>query len=213
MKRTDLLVEKRNTRFDTPCGRRLVGAQAIGEMQVLDPPHRLDVEGVLVGRRVEVQIPAKDLVTTFTAQDHLDAQGLDLAAEQKHRGRGPDRGDVVRLEVVDDVRQRVQAVLDREGEVVMLRPQELGHLERGLGVGRVGQPDREGVQLLQRLHRGQLVVVVDSHQRVLAGLVQGVHRVDRLDPVDAVRDAVDAVDAIGVLGSSVSDLLDLARRD
>lgn len=80
----ELLVEERNAGFDTPCRGGLVGAQAVGQVQVLDPTHGLLVEGLLVGRVVEVEVATEGLVRALARKDHLDTHGLDLAGEQEH---------------------------------------------------------------------------------------------------------------------------------
>ena len=52
-------------------------------------------------------LTAQYLVATFTTQHHLDTHGLDFSAEQVHRRAGTDRRNIVRLEVVDHIRDRV----------------------------------------------------------------------------------------------------------
>ena len=110
-------------------------------MEVLDTLDTLLVESSLVRRVVEVQVPSEDLVTALTTEHHLDAHSLDLAREQVHGRRGADGGDIVRLQVVDDIRQSVKTLVDGEGHDVMLGTQELGHLEGSLVVGRARQTD------------------------------------------------------------------------
>lgn len=61
----------------------------------------------------------KDLVTSFTAQDHLDTGGLDLTTEQVHRDTRTNSCNVISLEVIDDFRNRVQTFLDREDVFVV----------------------------------------------------------------------------------------------
>ena len=69
---------------------------------------------------VEVKVAAEDLVAALAGEHHLDAHGLDLARQQVHGRRGADRGDVEALEVVDDVRQGVEAFLDGEVDLVVV---------------------------------------------------------------------------------------------
>lgn len=52
------------------------------------------------------------------------------------------------LQVPDEVLQRIQALLHREGELVVDGPQELGHAPRRYQVRRSAQPDTERVQLV-----------------------------------------------------------------
>ena len=97
--------------------------------------------------RRQVLLRKGDLVAALAGEDHLDAHGLDLAAEEVH-GRARAHGrDVERLEVVDDLGDRVEALLDGEDVLVVHRAEELGRLARGEQVRRVLEPDRERVQL------------------------------------------------------------------
>mgnify|MGYP000517877749 CR=1 FL=1 len=64
---------------------RLVGAQAVVEMQLGELAHRLFVEGAGVGRLVEVEVTPEHLVGTFAAEHHLDAHALDDPRQQVHR--------------------------------------------------------------------------------------------------------------------------------
>jgi hypothetical protein len=99
-------------------------------VQVGHLAHALLVQLGAVRRLVEVQVARQRLVGALAAHDHLDAHRLDLAREKEHRGARADGGDVVRLEVVDDVRDGVDALLHREGEAVVLGADEVGHLMR-----------------------------------------------------------------------------------
>jgi hypothetical protein len=49
-------------------------------VQVLDPLDTLLVEDLRGRRSVEVEVSSKDLVGSFTGEDHLDTTGLDLSA-------------------------------------------------------------------------------------------------------------------------------------
>ena len=57
------------------------------------------------------------------------------------------------LEVPDEVLERVQALLHREGELVVDGPQELGHTPRCYKVRRPAQADAERVQLVLKVVR------------------------------------------------------------
>ena len=72
---------------------------------------RLLVQRRLVGRLVEVEVPPEDLVAALARQHHLHAQGLDLATHEEHRGGRADGGNIVSLDVVDDVRDGVDSLL------------------------------------------------------------------------------------------------------
>jgi len=54
-----------------------------------------------------MQQTSKDLVAPFSAQNHLHAHGLYFATQQIHRGACSDSGDIVGLEVVNDLRNGV----------------------------------------------------------------------------------------------------------
>jgi len=49
----------------------------------------------------------KNFVTSFTTQNHLDTSGLDLTTEEVHWDTRTNGCDVIRLEVMDDIRNRV----------------------------------------------------------------------------------------------------------
>lgn len=169
-----LLVQERHTSLETPSGSRLVGTQAVSQVQVLDTAHRLLVESLLVWGSMEVQVSTKDLVATLTTEDHLDTHGLDLARKEVHGSRGTDRGNIVGLQVVDDIGESVEAVLDGEGHDVVLGSEELGNLEGGLVVRRAGQTNGEGVELGEVGHCREIVVVVDSDETLaLVGVLLG----------------------------------------
>jgi hypothetical protein len=71
------------------------------------------VELLLVGREVEVEVAAQELVGALPREHHLDAQRLDLARHQEHGRAGPDRRHVVGLVVIYHLLDRVDPVLGR----------------------------------------------------------------------------------------------------
>lgn len=127
------------------------------------------MEGLLVRCSVEVKVTSKDLIRTLARQHHLDAHRLDLAGEQEHRCGGANRGDVVGLEVEDNVGKGVESLLDGECEVVVLGAEELGDLSGGLGVWSAWKTDGEGVKLGEDWDGGELVLVVDTGKFLLLG--------------------------------------------
>lgn len=139
----EFLVEERNTGLKTPCGGGLVGTEAVSQVQVLDTADSLLVELLLVRSSVEVKVATEDLVGTLTTQNHLDTHGLDLTGEQVHGSRGTNGGHIVGLEVVDHVREGIEAVLNSEGEGVVLGAEELGNLKGSRGIGGTGKTDGE----------------------------------------------------------------------
>ena len=50
-----------------------------------------------------------------------------IPGKEEHGGGGPYGGDVKGLQMVDDVGQDVDALLHREGEGVVARPDVVGH--------------------------------------------------------------------------------------
>ena len=115
-------------------------------MQRIDLAHGLIVEGPGRRRLVKVEISPEDFVGTLARKHHLHAHRLDAPRHQVHRRRGADGGDVIGLDVADDVGQRVEALLHRELELVMAGTQRLGDDARRGQVRRAFQPDREGMQ-------------------------------------------------------------------
>ena len=102
----------RQGRTRTPCDRTAGGAPADATRAYLAAG--LLVELLLVGREVEVEVAAQELVGALPREHHLDAQRLDLARHQKHGRAGPDRRHVVGLVVVDHLLDRVDPVLGRK---------------------------------------------------------------------------------------------------
>src|SRR5690606_11635340 len=88
--------------------------------------------------------------------------------------RSTNSGDVVGLEVVDDIRQSVEAVLDGEGHNVMAGPEELGDLDSSLVVGSSGEADGEAVELGEVGGGREVVVVVDADEALATVSVGGV---------------------------------------
>lgn len=78
------------------------------------------MELFLVGGEVEVEVTAEELVGAFTGQHHLNPERLDLARHQEHRRAGPYRRHVVRLVVVDDLLDRVDAILRKAKYFIFL---------------------------------------------------------------------------------------------
>ena len=97
-----------------------------------------------VGRLVEVEVAREDLVRALPAQHHLAARGLEPPGQQEHGGGGAHGRDVEGLEVVDDVRDGVEALLGGEGEAVVAGADVLGHLLRSGYVRAALEADAEG---------------------------------------------------------------------
>ena len=93
--------------------------QAVVQVQFAQFAHGLFVEGACIGRFVEIEVTAEKLVGSFAGKDHFDTHRLDYAGEQVHRRRSPHGGHIVGLEVIDDIPQRIQALLDRVVDFVV----------------------------------------------------------------------------------------------
>merc|ERR1711977_473842 len=104
---------------------------------------------------MEVQVPSKDLITSLTTHHHLHTHCLDLSREQEHRGRSTDSRHIKCLQVIDNIRQGVQALLDSESHVVVLGSEELRDLLCRLGIRGVGKTNRERVELWKICHGRQ----------------------------------------------------------
>ena len=105
-----LFVEERNTDFEAVGHGGLIRAEAVVEGEVAHLAHTLLVELGSVGRLVEVEVAGQSLVSTLSRHDHLNTHGLDLARKEEHRRSRADGGDVVRLEMVNHVRNGVDAL-------------------------------------------------------------------------------------------------------
>ena len=90
---------------------------------------------------------SEDLVAALATEHHLDTHGFDFPAEEIHRGTRADSRDIVCLEVVDDIRDSIQALLHREGVLVVDGTKEVRCFARREQIWRVLQTDRERVQL------------------------------------------------------------------
>ncbi len=163
----ELLVEEGHATLHPPGGHRLVGAQAVIEVQGGELAHVLFVELFSVGRLVEVEVATEQLVGTFAGEHHLDPHRLDVAGHQIHRGGGADGGDVIGLEVIDDVAQSIQTLLHGEVDLVVDGAEVISHLAGGGEIRRPFQTDGEGVQL--RPPGFALAIVLDAARRIELG--------------------------------------------
>ena len=143
----ELLVEERHAPLDTPCRERLVGAQAVVEVQLTDLAHGFLVEGTGVGRLVEIEVAAENLVGTLAREHHLDAHRLDDARQQVHRRRGAYGRHVVGLDIIDHVAHGIQPFLYGVVDFVVYGADMVGDLACRRQVGRPFQPDGERVEL------------------------------------------------------------------
>mmetsp|Transcript_19641 Transcript_19641/g.45024 ORF Transcript_19641/g.45024 Transcript_19641/m.45024 type:complete len:533 (+) Transcript_19641:351-1949(+) len=133
-----VLVEEGHPSLHAPRHCRLVCAQAVELVKVVELAHALLVQLLAGGRLVEVEVPPKLLVGPLSRDDHLDSERLDLAGQDEHGGPRADRRHVVGLEVVDHVLDGVDSLLHSEVELVVVGAELLGD---GARVGQVGRPD------------------------------------------------------------------------
>ena len=97
-------------------------------MKVFNAANTLLVEGFCVGSFVEIEISSENLITTLSAQHHLDTHCLDLPTQQVHRGTCTHGGHIVGFKVVDDIGNSVQALLHCEDILVVYGAEIVGDL-------------------------------------------------------------------------------------
>lgn len=68
---------------------------------------------------IEDRQTPKDFVAPFPAQNHLNTHSLDLPAQQIHRCTRPDRRNIVGLEMINDIGDRIQTLLNGEDVFVV----------------------------------------------------------------------------------------------
>ena len=92
----------------------------------------------------------KDLVGTFTREDHLDSHSLDLSGQEVHGSGSSDGGDVESLQVVNDFFNGVKTFLKSKGVFVVDCSEEIGSFSSGDQIGCTWKTDCERVQLRPR---------------------------------------------------------------
>lgn len=116
-------------------------------VQLTDLAHGFLVEGTGVGRLVEIEVAAENLVGTLAREHHLDAHRLDDARQQVHRRRGAYGRHVVGLDIIDHVAHGIQPLLYGVVDFVVYGADMVGDLACRRQVGRPFQPDGERVEL------------------------------------------------------------------
>lgn len=86
----------------------------------------------------DIQHTTKDLVGSFTRQDHLDSHSLDLSGQEVHGGRSSNGGDVEGLEVVNDLLNSIKTFLEGKGVFVVDCAQEIGSFSGSDQIGCTG---------------------------------------------------------------------------
>ena len=88
-------------------------------------------------------ITSKYLVAALATQDHLDAHGLDLAAEEIHRRACSHGGHVIGFQMVYYVWDGVQAFLNGEYVFMVHSAQIVSRFPSGEEIGGMLQADRK----------------------------------------------------------------------
>mmetsp|Transcript_113210 Transcript_113210/g.283432 ORF Transcript_113210/g.283432 Transcript_113210/m.283432 type:complete len:290 (-) Transcript_113210:1268-2137(-) len=156
------LVQERHAGLQTEGVRCLIGAETIIRVQSGQLPFELLMELIRIRSLVEVEVAPEDFIRTLSAQNHLHPQGLDLPRQEIHRHAGTNGRHIVCLQVVDHIPHRVDALLHREGELMMDRAQVLGDLPRCLQIRRAVESDAEGMQIVR--HHGARASLVLGHK-------------------------------------------------
>ena len=104
-------------------------------MQVLDALYAFLVESLLIWRSVEIEITAENLIATFATQHHLYSHRFNLPTEEVHWGAGSHSRHVIRLEVVDNIRNGVKPFLYGEHVFVVVGPEVVCRLASREEVG------------------------------------------------------------------------------
>ena len=97
-------------------------------MKVLNAFYTFLVESLLVRSGMEIQITTKDLITSFTTENHFDSHSLYFPTEEVHRGTCSNGGYIVGFKVVDDIGNSVQALLHCEDILVVYGAEIVGDL-------------------------------------------------------------------------------------
>mmetsp|Transcript_139160 Transcript_139160/g.197051 ORF Transcript_139160/g.197051 Transcript_139160/m.197051 type:complete len:291 (-) Transcript_139160:851-1723(-) len=124
----ELPVQEGYSSLDAPCHHRLVGSQAVVQVQLRDLSAVLGMELFSVRCFVEVEVSSKNLVRALTTEDHFHARSPDPASHEVHWCGCTHSGDVEGLQMVNHIRQCVQGFLDCEDVLVMHRPEEGSNL-------------------------------------------------------------------------------------
>ena len=93
---------------------------------------------------VKIQVAAEKLVCTLARQHHFEAQLADSLGQQVGRYRSTNL--LIAFQVAHHTRHCGQGFLAREGELVVLGPQEFGQLASGGQVRSIRKADRKGVK-------------------------------------------------------------------
>ena len=95
---------------------------------------------------MEIEVATENLVGTLATEYHLDTHRLDDPCQQVHGRGGADGGDVVGLDVIDDVADGIESLLDGIVDFVVNGADMVGHESRLCQVGGSLQSYGKGVQ-------------------------------------------------------------------
>lgn len=76
-------------------------------------------------------LTSKDFVTSFPTKNHLHPHSLDLSTEEIHRCARPYGRNIIRLQMVDNIRNGIQTLLNSKHIFVVDCIQEVGCFPRG----------------------------------------------------------------------------------
>ena len=123
----EFLVEERHTPLHAPCRQTLVSTKTVVEMEFGKLPYGFLVKVLCRRRLMEIKIATENLIGTFTGKHHLDAHRLDYASQQVHRCRGTDGGDIIGLNIIDNIPNGVKTFLNGIVDFVMNRTDMVGY--------------------------------------------------------------------------------------
>mmetsp|Transcript_25293 Transcript_25293/g.52629 ORF Transcript_25293/g.52629 Transcript_25293/m.52629 type:complete len:315 (-) Transcript_25293:1041-1985(-) len=139
-------IQKGNARFDAPGTHGLVAAQAIVHVQTADLVHGFVKEFLSVGGLVEVKVSTKNLIGSFSTENHLNPHGLDFTRHEVHGCGSTNGGDIVRFDATNDIANGIGSLFNGVSVRVMDGPQVIGHLFGRQEIRRIGQSNGKGMQ-------------------------------------------------------------------
>lgn len=70
---------------------------------------------------MEIQVASEYLISTFAREHHFDTHRLDDTGKEVHRCRGTYRGDIIRLDEIDNITQGIKTFLNGIVDLMMHR--------------------------------------------------------------------------------------------
>ena len=203
-----LLGQERGANLDAPRHGGLVRAKDVPLVQAGGLPGALLVELRGGGSLVEVEVAAEELVRALAGEHHLEPVALDGARQQVHRHG---RADLLeRLEVPDDIRERVERLLGGEVDLVVDGAEGVGHLPGGDEIGRALDADGEGMHGLVRAEGVLGLLLVPHRDGGDEGGVEAAgeeHRVRNVRHQAILHRVDDGLPELGVVRLAIGDVL------